>query len=281
MIISQTPLRITLGGGGSDLAENPLCITAAIQFYVYVLVNTNTSNIYNLRYSSNEQVHTIPEVKHTLFRSCLEEINAKPGLEIVSVADIDSNSGLGSSGAFTIGLLRALQPHKTLQSIVSQACKLDTGLQDQHAAAYGGLRAWTFDSPEPPQSLSVPLWADSWYLYDTGLRRDASETLRTNRRPSQTLLRAQATEMLEILHSGTPQEFGEALTAQWQAKLRTAPTETHLHIDRQINTLLSDGAYGAKLIGAGDGGMILACQKTPSQGATSIRISSHGTRILQ
>lgn len=280
MLISRTPLRITLGGGGSDLLPNGRCVTAAIDLAVYIALHHNRADDYSLKYSDHERVHDVAAIKHPLIRACLELAHTPPGVEITSMSDVTGGSGLGSSGAFTVGLLRVLFDDAPKSYLAETATRLDIGQQDQYAATYGGLRVWQFGPPVISTLLPVPDWFNNLYLYDTGLRRDAYETLQANPRPDRDLLVAQAAGMLDILENGTPERFAESLNSQWQAKLRAAPTEAHLHIDRQVNQLLTQGAWGAKLIGAGDGGMILAYHPTPGRDAFPVRIDQDGSRLL-
>lgn len=262
MRLSRTPLRITLGGGGSDLTPGGICVNAAISLHTYVATNPIHEDAYVLRYSDIERVSTTAEIKHRLIRMCCEVANVGPGVEITSISDMPSGAGLGSSATFTVGLLRVLLPDTALSTLVNLATAIDVGLQDQYAATYGGLRVWHFDSTVRSEVLEVPSWFDQLALYDTGLRRDAYETLRANRRPDPAVLYTQAADMVDALCD--PEKFAACLNDQWTAKLRAAPTDIHLVIDRQINSLLHAGAHGAKLVGAGDGGMILTYGKPES-----------------
>lgn len=281
MIISQTPLRITLGGGGSDLTDHGICVTAAINLHTYIAVNRNWANDYSLKYSEVERAYNPKHLKHPLLRECILATDTPPGTEITSMSDVLGGTGLGSSGTFTVGVLRALMPFDSLDAIADLACTIDIGKQDQYAATFGGLRRWEFyDGKVASEEIPVPSWFEHLHLYDTGLRRDAYATLASNRRPDTEFLHAQADHMVNVLQGDCPQRFGEALTKQWQAKLRAAPTEAHLHIDRLINQHLARGCLGAKLIGAGDGGMILTYDEHPTETAIRVTVDHDGTRII-
>lgn len=261
MLISKTPLRITLGGGGTDLGTGGTCINMAVNLYTYVAVNYIWDDEYSLKYSEIERVAVLEQIRHHLFRRVFERLEVKPGIEVTTMSDVPASSGLGSSGAFTVGLLRALQPDAHQRDIVLAACELDTGMQDQHAATYGGLNLWRFAGHDARNVtkqrtvLDVPSWFFGLALYDTGLRRNAYEALRTNRRPPDNILRQQAANMRAGLSD--PTKFSDCLNEQWASKLAAAPTPIHQYVDHQIKQLKRDGAWGAKLIGAGDGGMIL------------------------
>lgn len=289
MHLSKTPLRVTLGGGGSDLGTGGLCINMAVNLYTYVAVNHHHGDDdYSLKYSEIERVYDLDDIRHDLLRRTLKRLDVKPGVEITSMSDVPGNSGLGSSGAFTVGLLRALRPDMSNFEIVTNAIALDTGMQDQYAATYGGLNLWRFgghdrhrDVPQQRTPLEVPSWFFGLALYDTGLKRDAYETLRRTRRPDENILRQQVADMRAALHD--PTKFSDCLNAQWKAKLDAAPTETHRYIDHLIKGLRRDGAWGAKLIGAGEGGMILTFSQeiVPSQlRRIAIKVDEEGTRLL-
>jgi D-glycero-alpha-D-manno-heptose-7-phosphate kinase len=287
MRISKTPLRITLGGGGTDLGTAGTCINMAIDQYVYVAVNPIWEDEYSVKYSEVERTRHVDQIRHDLFRRTFQHCETKPGVEITTMSDVPASSGLGSSGAFTVGLLKALNPDWHRRDLALTACQLDTGMQDQHAATYGGLNLWRFaghDARNVTQQrtpLDVPAWFFGLALYDTGLRRDAYQTLRTNRRPPDDVLRQQVANMRAGL--ADPTKFSDCLNEQWASKLDAAPTPIHQYVDHQIKQLKRDGAWGAKLIGAGDGGMILTFSQevvaSPLR-RIPIRPDMEGTRII-
>lgn len=287
MRISKTPLRITLGGGGTDLGTGGTCINAAINMYTYVAVNDIWDDVYSLHYSDHERTVHVSDIRHNLFRRVFERLEVKPGIEVTTMSDVPSSSGLGSSGSFTVGLLKALQPDLHARELAMTASELDTGMQDQHAAAYGGLNVWRFgghghrDYSQQRTQLDVPSWFFHLALYDTGLRRNAQEALTVTKRPDPNVLRAQVANMRAGLEN--PTKFSDCLNEQWAEKLKAAPTPVHLYVDHQIRQLRRDGAWGAKLIGAGEGGFIL----TFSQDVVAsplrrypIQIDTEGSRIL-
>lgn len=261
MLIARSPLRITLGGGGTDLGPGGLCINMAINVYTYVALNTIWDDEYSLKYSDVERHPTLHTIRHDLIRRTFERLEVKPGVEVTTMSDVPASSGLGSSGAFTIALLKTLLPDAHHRELVNHAVALDTGMQDQYAACYGGLNLWRFggrgnrDVTQQRTIIDPPSWFFGLALYDTGLRRNAYETLRTNKRPPDNILRQQVANMRAGLSD--PTKFADCLNEQWESKLAAAPTPIHQYVDDQIKRLKRDGAWGAKLIGAGDGGMIL------------------------
>lgn len=287
MRISKTPLRITLGGGGSDLGSGGMCINAAINLYTYVAVNEIPDPVYSLKYSHNERVAKIDDIEHSLIRRTLQHLDIPPGIEITTMSDVPAQTGLGSSGSFTVGLIRALDPHLPRWDVVRAACQLDTGMQDQFAATYGGLNLWRFGDPtwrsvnNMRTKLPIPPFFFNLALYDTGLRRDANEALAACPRPSDMVLRQQASNMRAALSD--PRKFSAALDEQWATKYQAAPTPIHQYVDHQITLLKRNGAWGAKLIGAGDGGMILTFSQDIVQSPLRripIEVDEEGTRLI-
>lgn len=282
MLLSRTPLRITLGGGGSDLLPNGRCVNAAVNLYTYIAMNHNFAGDYSLKYSEVERSDTLEGLKHPLFRQCLEVAHTPPGTEMTSMSDVPGGTGLGSSGAFTVGTLRVLLPEAQRETIARLATEIDVGKQDQYAAAYGGLRVWDFGEQVSSTVLELPDGFE-FVLYDTGLRRDAYETLQANPRPEPAVLLADALLMEQALRDGDMERIARLLTGQWASKLKAAPTDAHLIVDRQINEILAAGAWGAKLVGAGDGGMILAYSPEPLNvpyRSIPIRVDHEGTTLL-
>jgi D-glycero-alpha-D-manno-heptose-7-phosphate kinase len=161
VIISRTPLRITLGGGGTDLPSyyeqfGGLVLTAAINRYVYVAINRTFTDDYFLKYSALERVDKIEEIEHPIIREALRLHPIGPSIELVSVADIPAGTGLGSSGTFTVGLLKSIyafvRQTVTPEQLASEACHIEmnildrpVGKQDQYASSYGGLESLRID----------------------------------------------------------------------------------------------------------------------------------------
>lgn len=291
MIITRTPLRISLGGGGTDLPSyyrtsgHGFLIAAAITKYVYIAVNQNFEQDLLLKYSRVERAATQHDVSHPLLRECLASTGEWTGIEISSMADIPTGTGLGSSGAFTVGVLKALrmyshQSHGNLD-LAREACEIEmdrlgepVGKQDQYIAAEGGITAFTFNADESVEVKALELnpltrarVEDNLLLFYTGVRRSASEVLaeeRSSSSPVATSLqdnldqtRAIGYATRDALVNDDLDQFGELLTEQWMLKYRRQPNATHDQVDGWIRRGLAAGASGGKLVGAGGGGFLL------------------------
>lgn len=257
MRTARAPLRITLGGGGSDLRPGGICLAAAIDKYVTVTVADNFDDTYELHYSQSERVYTAGAVQHRILRAVLTELDIPPGVQISTSADIPAGTGLGSSGAFTVALLKALRPDLSRLELTDLACRIDTGMQDQWSAVWGGVNVYDFGS-----GIIEPVHAPNCFrLYYTGLRHDSAEVL-TGTTVDRTVAHKQVLTAQYALTQGV-RRVGECLTAQWAAKFIRQPTEIHDLIDRLILTGIEQGAYGGKLVGAGDGGFILFATDHP------------------
>ncbi len=291
MIITRTPLRISLGGGGTDLpsyyrqAGHGFLIAAAITKYVFIAVNDNFEDDLMLKYSQIERAATQRDVEHPLLRECLAATGEWSGIEISSMADIPTGTGLGSSGAFTVGVLKALNMyrHQGLAdtALAAQACAIEidrlgepVGKQDQYIAAVGGITGFTFhDSgavdvePLELDPLTRAGLEENLLLFYTGMRRSASGVLAEERSPASQVAslltdnldqtRAIGYETREALLASELHRFGELLTEQWDLKYKRQPNPTHDDVDDWIRTGIEAGAAGGKLVGAGGGGFLL------------------------
>jgi D-glycero-alpha-D-manno-heptose-7-phosphate kinase len=291
MIITRTPLRISLGGGGTDLpsyyrqAGSGFLIAAAITKYVFIAVNHNFDDDILLKYSQVERVADPSDVKHPILREALLCTGVKAGVEVSSMADIPAGTGLGSSGAFTVGVLKALWAHRRTtvsnRELARQACAIEidrlhepVGKQDQYIAAVGGITAFEFHADERVDVIPLDLdpltldrLDDNMLLFYTGMRRSASAALVDERRtPAGALLdisdnldavKAMGRETRRVLEAGDVDAFAALLTDQWDLKLARASNDTHRRIDAWIRAGLDAGALGGKLIGAGGGGFLL------------------------
>lgn len=289
MLISRTPLRISLGGGGTDLPSfyrthgNGFLVAAAIDKYVYVTTHQNFEPRYLLKYSEVENVETHLEIRHPMIRSIIAELDIKPGIEISSIADIPAGTGLGSSGSFAVGLIKSLTTyHRNYLSndkVAELASRLEievlkepVGKQDQYIAATGGITAFEFLADESVRCHQVSMresdrrdFESSLMLFYTGIRRSASDELRTLKFESQSTslienleaVRAAGYEAVEALENGEIEKYGGMLYDQWKLKYQRQPSGVHDEINDVISSGLAAGAFGGKLIGAGGGGFIL------------------------
>jgi D-glycero-alpha-D-manno-heptose-7-phosphate kinase len=260
-------------------------IAAAISKYVYIAVNHNFDNDILLKYSEVERVERAADAQHPLLRECLLDVGLDASIEISSMADIPAGTGLGSSGAFTVGVLKALHAHKheivPNAEIAARACEIEIerlgepiGKQDQYIAAIGGLTAFEFGADETVSIIPVPLAEpvrhrveDNLLLFYTGVRRPASEVLAHEQasagRATSTLddnlnaVRAIGYETMGALTAGDLDGFGGLLTRQWHLKLARSPTAVHGRVDEWIQLGIEAGAAGGKLVGAGGGGFLL------------------------
>lgn len=290
MLISKTPLRISIGGGGTDLPsyysqDGGFVISAAIDKYVFIGVNQTFSNDYLLKYSRLERVELRSQIEHPIFREVFELLNVSAGIEVVSMADIPAGTGLGSSGSFTVGLLRALyafrREHISTSDLAEMACHIEidrlnepVGKQDQYIAAYGGITCFDFtpNGGVSARPLAVPGPAlqdleENLVLFFTGYARSASSILsdqsarslsgdaEMRRNLDETL--SLGKEIRDALESGDPTEFGLLMNDHWQRKRSRSAGMSNAEIDELYELGMENGAVGGKLVGAGAGGFLL------------------------
>jgi D-glycero-alpha-D-manno-heptose-7-phosphate kinase len=255
MTTAIAPLRITLGGGGSDLHNgHGICLAATINHHVQVTVTPTWDPRYILHYSQYENVRRPDEIRHRLIRRIIEKFDIAPGLQISSIGEIPAGTGLGSSGAFTVAVLKALFPDISRPLLADWACELDIGQQDQWSAVYGGVNIYDFT-----EGIIRPIHTtidQSLRLFYTNMRHDSSQILTGAQKPS-LLAQAEVADMVEALEYGDPSLVGSVLTEQWDRKRNATPSAEHRRIDAIIRHGVSNGAYGGKLIGAGDGGFVM------------------------
>jgi D-glycero-alpha-D-manno-heptose-7-phosphate kinase len=289
MIIVRTPLRISIGGGGSDLPSyyerfGGLFISAAINKYVYIGINKTFNNEYFIRYSSQEHVTDADSIRHPIVREAIKLHGLGP-IEVVSLADIPAGTGLGSSGSFTVGLLRAIYAHKremvTTSSLAEEACHIEmnllkepVGKQDQYIAAFGGITNFQIDqsghvevSPLAITNTVLHDLEDHLVLFFTGYSRSASDLLADQNSKSQ----AGDDEMIRNLQSvvefgqeikkalliGNSRQFARLMHEHWLAKRKRSPGMSNDNINRWYDAAMANGALGGKLVGAGGGGFLL------------------------
>ena len=290
MIISRTPLRISIGGGGTDLEsyykhDGGSFISAAIDKYIYIGLNRTFTDDYFIKYSKLERVSRRQEIEHPIIREAFDLLSVEPSIELVSMADIPAGTGLGSSGSFTVGLLRALyayrREHVSSHELAEIACQIEIerlkepiGKQDQYIAAYGGLTC--FDIDKLGNVSAVPLSVSQATLHDlelnlvlffTGYSRSAStilqdKTLKSNNGDLEMRKNLDETRILgqqirRSLEDGRPEDFGGFMNDHWQRKRLRSSGMTNVHIDELYELGMSNGAIGGKLVGAGAGGFLM------------------------
>jgi D-glycero-alpha-D-manno-heptose-7-phosphate kinase len=291
MIITRSPLRITLGGGGTDLPSyyrdhGGFLVAAAIDKFVYVTVMRPFVPGIFLKYSHLEHVGTIDEVKHNLIREALRQLDFKtPQIEITTLADIPAGTGLGSSGSFTTALLKALYAHRRRllhpSELAELACDIEmnrlhepVGKQDQYAAAYGGVTCFTFnpDGSVEAEPLGMPMdtlftLEDNLLLFFTGFSRSAGTILADQKARSEQHDAAMIQNLHDVkelglrskatLLAGDVAGFGALMHEQWEQKKRRSGGMSNPQIDEWYALGLANGALGGKLVGAGGGGFLL------------------------
>ena len=286
MIISRTPFRISLAGGGTDLREfyseeTGAVLSFAIDKYMYITANHYFDDSIFLKYSRTELVDSLKKIKHPLLRECLQMSGLNRGIEITSMADIPSGTGLGSSSSFTVGTLHALSAFKdkfrTSEELAQGACEIEIerlrepiGKQDQYIAAYGGFQFIEF---MPDESVKInPLIFnektrkeifEQMILLYTGMRRKAGPILRKARKSfpekkeALRRLKALAYFSKEKLQSGHVDFLGHVLNEGWEIKKSLASEVSNPEIDEAYAAALKAGAVGGKVLGAGGGGFLL------------------------
>lgn len=291
MIIVRSPLRISLGGGGTDLPSyyedhEGFLIAAAIDKYVYITLHQTFVQELIIKYSKLERVSSIEQVEHPIIRESLKHLGiSKPYLEITSMADIPSGTGLGSSGSFTTALLKALHTQKKNlihpQTLAEEACHIELNLlkepigkQDQYIAAYGGITCFRF-----PKQGSVEAWPlkidqetlynleDNLLLFFTGYSRSASAILKEQDTKSKEkdqgmienlhFIKELGLKSKESLENGDLHEFAHLMNVHWDHKKRRSGNMSNQDIDDWYEIARKNGALGGKMIGAGGGGFLM------------------------
>jgi D-glycero-alpha-D-manno-heptose-7-phosphate kinase len=291
VILTRSPLRISLGGGGTDLPSyyrehGGFLIAGAINKYVYVnVMRPFTEGIY-LKYSHLEHVSKIDEVQHPIIREAIRMLGFKtPQVEITTLADIPSGTGLGSSGSFTTALLKALYVHRMRQiepkKLAEVACEIEIdrlgepiGKQDQYIAACGGLTCFTFhpDDRVDVEPLKISMQTkfdleDNLLLFFTGFSRSAvsilkDQNIRTKSSDKDMISNLHFVKELglkskAILEAGKTAEFGPLMHEHWEHKKRRSGGMSNSQIDQWYDLGMKNGAAGGKLVGAGGGGFLL------------------------
>jgi D-glycero-alpha-D-manno-heptose-7-phosphate kinase len=298
MLITRTPLRISIGGGGTDLPSfyrrrEGFVISAAISKYMFIGLNRTFTDDYLLKYSELERRRSIDEIEHSILREVFRRHEMPPGIEMVSLADIPSGTGLGSSGAFTVGVLRAIyafkREHVTASALAEEAAHIEidrlgepVGKQDQYIAAFGGLTCFEFHSDDrvtvSPLAISqetLHVLEERLLLFFTGYSRSAGSVLSDQRSRSESgdaemlenleYTKALGLRIREELEAGRPEEFGRLMHEHWQRKRERSEGMSNERIDAWYGAGLQSGAAGGKLVGAGTGGFLMFYAEDPAR----------------
>ncbi|MFH1011840.1 MAG: GHMP kinase [bacterium] len=303
MVITQTPLRISFAGGGTDLEEFYKdgaggVISCTVDKYIFVIIKERFDERIVLNYSRNETVDGVHELKHELVRHAMMMTGIEKGVEISTLADIPSEgSGLGSSSSLTVGLLNTFYMFQgeqvTAERLAEEACRIEIelcgkpiGKQDQYIAAYGFLRRLTFHPDGRVDARKVPIsdtvfrrFAQNLMLFYTRRTRQASEILheqRDNTKSRRALLEAMLPMIERIeraLLEGEFDEVGRALHEGWTLKKKMADKISDKQIDRIYERARGAGALGGKITGVGGGGFMLLYVPFEKQDAVRAALS--------
>ena len=296
VIFVRAPLRISLGGGGTDIPSyyrerGGFLVAGAIDKYVYLLTHTVFQERYLMKYSKLEEVDHPGEIRHPILRETLLRHWKGAPLEIASLADVPAGTGLGSSGAYTVCLLKSLalarRSATTPQQLAEDACEIEidvlrepVGKQDQYAAAHGGICAYTFNPDDTVDVRPLELGPETLrrlqnnlLLFYTGEARSASAILgdqveRTQRRDAEMLANLDRTKEIgrtscELLEAGDLERYAELMHEHWENKRRRSPGMATERVDELYTLARRSGVIGGKLVGAGGGGFLLVYARRP------------------
>lgn len=303
MIITQTPLRLSFAGGGTDFRDyyrrdGGCVVSTAIDKYIYVIIKERFDSKIRIGYSRTEMADAVDEIEHELAREAMRRVGVQSGVEISTMADIPSEgSGLGSSSSVTVGLLHALYAYSghlvTPERLAQEACEIEIdvlgkpiGKQDQYIASYGGLRRIAFNPDESVSVVPVQMpeeqkrrFSESLLLFYTGITRKADTILSQQKdniaAKAETLnrMKSQADEIYAALTEGNMAHIGKILDEGWQNKRKLAEKISNLEIDAMYDRALAAGAIGGKIAGAGGGGFLLLYCPVETQSAVRLALS--------
>ena len=291
MLIARSPLRVTLGGGGTDLPsyykkKEGFLISAAIDKYVYVTITRPFKEGIYLKYSKIEKVKKVSQISHPIIREALKEQKLEmPQIEITTLTDIPSGTGLGSSGSFTTALIKAIYSYKNKQilpeDLAEKACDIELiklkepiGKQDQYISAYGGINCFYFKKngkvivkPLKISNKTLLNLKDNLLIFFTGYSRNASDILKeqdkkTIKQNDEMIKNLDFVKMLgfkskKYLESGNLNKFAELMNIHWEYKQSRSKQMTNKTITQCYKDALKNGAIGGKIVGAGGGGFLM------------------------
>jgi D-glycero-alpha-D-manno-heptose-7-phosphate kinase len=309
MIITQTPLRVSLAGGGTDVEdfyslEGGCVISSAIDKYIYVIVKERFDDMIYVNYSKKEIVDRVEDIEHDLVREVMKKTGVTKGVEITTLADVPSEgTGLGSSSSVTVGLLNALYIYQgeqmTQETLASEACEIEIdrikkpiGKQDQYIAAYGNLRFFRFEKDghvkiekmNIPESTRRRLSSNLLLFYTKRTRNSEAIFLEQKNKIDENIeylrqIKKRAEMLKEILASNQLDEVGRLLHESWLIKKELASKISNREFDQIYNTAIRAGALGGKLAGAGGGGFFLFY--CPREHQDSLRTALHTLQELR
>jgi len=324
LIISRTPFRLTLGGGGTDLPSyyskfGGFVVSSAINKYVYLVVKRRFEDEVRVSYSITEIVNGVDRIEHPTVREVLRLLGLRDHLEIVSIGDVPSKTGLGSSGSFTVGLLHALHMYSgknpSRQELAEEACRINmeilrepSGKQDEYVSAFGGFVCLNIGrggrvevSPLRIPAEAVSELENNLLFFYTGIKREASDVLQAQ----QSAVGRDEARSVEAMHRikeigfrvrralerGDITEFGKLQHEHWLAKRSVSSKMSNPLIDRWYSMGLESGAVGGKIMGAGGGGFLMFyCENSKDrvrkamvgEGLEEVRfmLGSEGSKII-
>lgn len=314
MILARAPLRISLGGGGTDLPSyysrhGGFILSAAMNRYVYIYVNRPAADqLIRVKYSLYEQVERVEEIQHDLVRPALKELGLNGSIEIVSMADVPDGTGLGSSGSYLVALLTALYELKRekipTQILAEQAVHIEmdlashpVGKHDHYMAAFGGITCMDIQPDGKvtvtPLNISIDTVEElrsQVLLFFTGIIRSSRDILAEQKRGTESSdstvmdslhhTKELGYQIKEALEQGDLERFGLLLDEHWQNKKRRSGMISTPHLDRWYEIAKATGALGGKIIGAGGGGFLMLCCPNGAKGAVRQALTNEGLREM-
>lgn len=289
MIIVRTPVRISIGGGGTDLPfyykeKGGSLVTASIDKYIYIAVNDRFEDQIRVSYSKNEEVEEVEKIKNDRVREGLKLLGIERGVEIDTVADVPAGSGLGASGSFLVGLLNGLYSYKgkniSKKRLAEESCEIEmerldlpSGKQDPYAAAYGGINHLKIKrdgrvivNPLNISEETINELESNLFLFYTGILRSSTEVLSDQKKEMESKeekmeymseIRKIGRRIKNALENGRPHRFGQLLNVHWNIKKRFSDKMSNPKINEWYESALENGAFGGKIIGAGGGGFFM------------------------
>lgn len=312
MLATRAPLRVTLGGGGTDLPSyysifGGFTVTAAIDKYVYLIAHDRFDSGLRISYSKTEIVEKPETVEHPIVREALLLLGPFDHLELMSVADLPARTGLGSSGAFAVALLNVLHAWKGEQVprsvLAGEACHIamdilrePSGKQDEYSAAFGGINAYAISmdgqvkvSPLRVSRTTVSELESELLLFYTGITRESRAILESQSKAAlagveETVAGLHKTKQIGIdsrnaLEEGNLKEFGRLLNEHWKTKKAITPNTTTPEIDAIYELAMKNGATGGKIMGAGGGGFFMFHCDSDRRRLTEV-LEKHGLRRM-